>query len=116
MHQNYITFIFHVHVHVQVQTFMTDARALDRYGGGSGAINYAEISCTGSETQLADCPVSYTGDKASDICFHNEDAGVMCPSGEQIITSVKIIPLNEWQCRDGMHLAKNRGNKEIPGP
>ena len=22
--------------------------------------------------------------------------------------------LNEWGCRDGMHHAKNRGNKEIP--
>ena len=26
----------------------------------------------------------------------------------------KIIQLNEWGCRDGMHHAKNHGNKEIP--
>ena len=26
-------------------------------------------------------------------------------------TSVKSI---QWGCRDGMHYAKNRGNKEIP--
>ena len=26
-------------------------------------------------------------------------------------TSAKM---NEWGCRDGMHYAKNRGNKEIP--
>ena len=31
-----------------------------------------------------------------------------------INTSAKIIQLNEWRCRDGMHCAKNRGNKEIP--
>ena len=28
-----------------------------------------------------------------------------------ILTSAKIIQLNEWGCRDGMH---HRGNKEIP--
>ena len=28
--------------------------------------------------------------------------------------SAKIIQLNEWGCRDGMHPAKNHGNKEIP--
>ena len=31
-----------------------------------------------------------------------------------IITSAKIIQLNEWGCRDGMHRAKNRRNKVIP--
>ena len=30
------------------------------------------------------------------------------------ITSGKIIQLNEWGCRDGMHHANNHGNKEIP--
>ena len=29
------------------------------------------------------------------------------------ITSAKIIQLKEWGCRDEMHHAKNRGNKEI---
>ena len=29
-------------------------------------------------------------------------------------TSAKIIHLNEWGCRDGMHYAKNHGNKEMP--
>ena len=29
-------------------------------------------------------------------------------------TSAKIIQLNEWRCRDGIHHAKNRGNKVIP--
>ena len=29
-------------------------------------------------------------------------------------TSAKIIQLNEWGCRDGMHHAKNRGNRVIP--
>ena len=33
---------------------------------------------------------------------------------ELYITSAKIILLNEWGCRDGMHHAKNRGNKETP--
>ena len=30
------------------------------------------------------------------------------------ITSAKLIQVNEWGCRDGMHNAKNRGNKVIP--
>ena len=29
-------------------------------------------------------------------------------------TSAKIIPLNEWGCRDGMYHAKNHGNKKSP--
>ena len=29
-------------------------------------------------------------------------------------TSAKIIQLNEWGCRDGMHHTKNRGNEVIP--
>ena len=31
-----------------------------------------------------------------------------------VYTSAKIIQLNEWGCRDGIHHAKNRGNKVIP--
>ena len=31
-----------------------------------------------------------------------------------IVTSAKIIQLNEWGYRDGMHYAKNHENKEIP--
>ena len=30
------------------------------------------------------------------------------------VTSAKIIQVNEWGCRDGMHHAKNCGNKVIP--
>ena len=26
------------------------------------------------------------------------------------VTSAKIVQLNEWGCRDGMHYAKNHGN------
>ena len=29
-------------------------------------------------------------------------------------TSAKLIQLNEWGCRDGMHYAEICGNKEIP--
>ena len=29
-------------------------------------------------------------------------------------TGAKIFQLNEWGCRDGMHHARNHGNKEIP--
>ena len=35
-----------------------------------------------------------------------------CPSA--IYTSAKIIQLNAWGCRDGMHYVKNRVNKVIP--
>ena len=31
-----------------------------------------------------------------------------------LYTSAKIIQLNEWGCRDGMHHAKKRENKVIP--
>ena len=76
---------------MQVETFMTDARALNQYGGGSGAIHYAEVSCIGIETQLADCTASYTGDRAGAICSHYKDAGVMCPSGEKNIQSSVVF-------------------------
>ena len=70
---------------------LTDAHALNHYGGGLGAIHYAYFSCTGIETQLADCPVSYTGDRASGICSHYEDAGVMCSSGEENIIQSSVM-------------------------
>ena len=35
------------------------------------------------------------------------------PQWMYYITSAKIIQLKEWGCRDEMHHAKNRGNKEI---
>ena len=43
--------------------------------------------CTGSEAQLAYCLAFYTqsGDSASRLCTHNEDAGVSCPGRDQLL-------------------------------
>ena len=37
-------------------------------------------------------------------------AAFICEPSKICGTSAKIIQLNEWGCRDGMHHAKNRGN------
>ena len=55
----------------------TDAMALSEYGGGSGPIYYRGVRCTGNEARLVDC-IAFN----SLFCFHYEDAGVRCPSGE----------------------------------
>ena len=56
-----------------------DAVDLISYGGGSDPIHYAEFQCIGNETRLANCTAN-----DSPQCDHGKDAGVRCPSGEQV--------------------------------
>ena len=43
------------------------------FGEGTGSILFNNVQCTGSELQLASCPLSTTPN-----CRHNQDAGVRC--------------------------------------
>ena len=58
-------------------TIPTDAVAFGNahFGAGTGTIYLDNVGCTGSETNLNDCPRS-----SSVSCFsgHSEDAGVRC--------------------------------------
>ena len=56
------------------------------HGSGSGDILISNVDCTGTEDSLLDCTVSYS---SSFICFHSEDAGVICP------------PTGPQNCTDG---------------
>ena len=60
--------------------------AISRYGGGTGPIHYENIFRTGNETRLLDCAVADLT-----ICSHIEDAGVKCPSGEQLVFAVTVL-------------------------
>ena len=55
----------------------TDATALSfaTFGQGSGAIILDNVQCTGTETQLFDCPANPIG---IHNCVHSEDASVRC--------------------------------------
>ena len=43
------------------------------FGEGTGSIFFDNVQCTGSELQLASCPLATTHN-----CGHSEDAGVRC--------------------------------------
>ena len=45
------------------------------FGAGMGTIHLDNVGCTGSETNLTDCPRSST---VSCMSGHTEDAGVRC--------------------------------------
>ena len=57
--------------------FVLDATAISEYGGGLGLIHYSDAFCTGNEIRLVDCNLY-----ESAFCYHYEDAGVSCFSGE----------------------------------
>ena len=54
--------------------------AVRHFGGGSGPILLDEVQCTGSETDLLQCP--HDGIEIHN-CFHSEDAGVKCLPGKR---------------------------------
>ena len=70
------------YMHFCSNVWYTGATAFSRahFGGGSGSIFLDEVSCTGSEERLVDCP----SDDRID-CDHSEDAGVQClPTGNPL--------------------------------
>ncbi|XP_053395103.1 uncharacterized protein LOC128555757 isoform X2 [Mercenaria mercenaria] len=48
------------------------------FGGGSGEIWLDNVMCSGSETNLFDCPRGYNNGIGDDNCKHHEDVGVTC--------------------------------------
>lgn len=46
------------------------------YGPGTGDVLISNVDCTGDEDSLQECTASYSG---SFVCYHAEDAGVICP-------------------------------------
>ena len=48
---------------------------LAAFGEGSGTIQIRNVACTGTETDIRDCPFSTDANIA---CSHSEDAGVRC--------------------------------------
>ena len=48
---------------------------LAQFGEGSGTIQIRNVACTGTETDIRDCPFNTDANTA---CTHSEDAGVRC--------------------------------------
>ena len=50
---------------------------LPPFGQGTGPIHWDDVSCTGSEQRLQDCPLLAPPGGSTD-CTHSEDVGVRC--------------------------------------
>ena len=50
------------------------------FGQGSGPIWLDSVTCTGSESALANC--GHLGVNVTKLCVHNKDAGVRCSGGQ----------------------------------
>ena len=51
------------------------------FGEGKGQIWMDNVQCTGNESSLTECARSRWG---THNCFHSEDAGVICTTGDTI--------------------------------
>ena len=58
------------------------------FGEGSGPIWLDNVFCTGSETELSDCPHNGIG---FHNCLHYEDASVRCSPRKFILTKSHLI-------------------------
>ena len=56
----------------------------DIFSSGIGPIFLDNVACTGTETNLADCPHRGVGIHS---CVHSEDAGVICPQGSYCMST-----------------------------
>lgn len=54
------------------------------YGPGTGSILLDDVSCLGTESNLAQCQTAELG---VNNCDHSEDAGVKCSTGETHVMS-----------------------------
>lgn len=58
------------------------------FGQGSGPILFENVSCSGSELSLSDCPSSQTS-----TCVHDEDAGVSCSRNGKLSVVIIMSPV-----------------------
>ena len=65
------------------------ALSFARFGEGTGPIWLDDVSCTGSESELLECPHNGIGNHN---CDHSEDASVRCSvAGKFIITQISCF-------------------------
>ena len=55
------------------------------YGEGSGPIWLNRIYCTGTESNLLDCPREHDIGYFYYFCSHSEDVSVVCPGIDSIL-------------------------------
>ena len=53
------------------------------FGQGTGPVLLSNVRCTGTESSLLSC--SHDGIDVAMYCFHDDDAGVICPSRKSCI-------------------------------
>ena len=58
------------------------------FGEGNGSIWLTDVNCTGNETRLSNCMVSFN---VSGLCTHSQDAVVRCTKGELIVTVEPLL-------------------------
>ena len=67
-------------IHYQSISFYIGAYAqYYRFGSGSGPIWLNGYQCTGNETSIFDCPITYNSYDGLFYCNHNNDAELFCP-------------------------------------
>ncbi len=67
----------HLHLHVIELTvnYYVDVPVIFPFGEGDGPILVHNLTCLGSESRLADCPLQLHD---FGVCQHSQDAGVIC--------------------------------------